>query len=372
MSSKRVLGIALVLVLIALASLACRKPQPTPTPPRPTPVATTPAPTPPPTPRPTTPAPTPVPTALAPTPPPTPAPLTLNVDLNEFVITPSDMTVQVGQAVTFNLKNGGRFPHNLFFHGLTAINDKMGANLQAGQSRTVTVTFDQSGLFPSYCPVGPHENRGMYGALKVVGPPAAQPSVKIWAPAQGASVVGPDVVVAAAIRGFDIDASAIGSSANKPGSGHWHLLLDGKLVGPVGKLQSVLKALALGQHTVKAELHNNDHSALTPPVEDSITFNVIAPTPAPIPTPQVQAPVFSLAILEPEVESVVTRSQITVKGTTSPDAVVSVNGQTATVDAAGAFSVPVTLRPGPNVIEVVASDFANHQQSAVLTAIYTP
>ncbi len=280
MSSKRVLGI--ILVLIALASLACGKPQLTPIPaptPRPTLVATSPA------------------TTTTAT-----TPLMLNVDLNEFVITPSDITVQVGQAVTFNLKNGGRFPHNLFFHGFTAIDDKMGANLQAGQSRTVTVIFNQSGLFPSYCPVGSHENRGMYGTLKVVGPTAAPPSVNIWAPAQGTSVVGPDGVVAVAIRGFDLDALAIGNSTNKPGSGHWHLLLDGKLVAPQGKLQGLLKDLAVSQHTVKAELHNNDHSALTPPVEDSVTFSVTAPpTTVPSPTPAIQtpAPTFPPNILDP-------------------------------------------------------------------------
>ena len=124
----------------------------------------------------------------------------------------------------------------------------------------------------------------MYGMLKVTGPAAASPSVKIWVPAQGASIVGPDVAVAVEIRGLELDAAAIGSPTNKPGSGHWHVLLDGKLIGPVGKLQSVLKDVAAGQHTVKAELHNNDHSPLTPLVEDSVTFSV-APPPTPVPTP---------------------------------------------------------------------------------------
>ncbi|MBI4287920.1 MAG: cupredoxin domain-containing protein [Chloroflexi bacterium] len=288
MSLKRVLVIIFALVLVVAA---CTKAQPTPPPaPPPTPVVT---PQPTPTPAPTTPAPTPRPTPAAtpaptptatptPTPRPTPAPLTLDVDLKEFSINPQEITAQVGQSVTFNLKNSGQFPHNLFVHGMQAINDKMGANLTTGQSRTVTVTFDQAGLFALYCPVGPHENRGMFGMLKVVGPPAAQPSVKVWHPAQGANVVGPNVAVAVEIKGFEVDASAIGSSSNKSGSGHWHLLLDGKLVGPQGKLQNILKDLAVGSHTFKAELHNNDHSALTPPVEDSVTFNVTAP---PIPTP---------------------------------------------------------------------------------------
>ncbi|MDO8636545.1 MAG: hypothetical protein Q7R34_09945, partial [Dehalococcoidia bacterium] len=80
----------------------------------------------------------------------------------------------------------------------------------------------------------------------------------------------------------------------------------------------------------------------------------------------------SLSILEPEVETIVTNSQLMVKGITTPDAVVSVNGQPVTVNTTGAFSVPVGLRLGPNIIEVVASDFATHQQSMVLMAIYAP
>lgn len=88
--------------------------------------------------------------------------------------------------------------------------------------------------------------------------------------------------------------------------------------------------------------------------------------------PLTKAPVFSLSINEPEVETIVTNSQLMIKGMTTPDAVVSVNGQPVTVNTTGAFSVPVSLRLGPNIIEVVASDFATHQQSMVLTAIYAP
>ncbi|MDO8634802.1 MAG: hypothetical protein Q7R34_00965 [Dehalococcoidia bacterium] len=88
--------------------------------------------------------------------------------------------------------------------------------------------------------------------------------------------------------------------------------------------------------------------------------------------PLTKAPVFSLSINEPEVETIVTNSQLMIKGMTTPDAVVSVNGQPVTVNTTGAFSVPVSLRLGPNIIEVVASDFATHQQSMVLMAIYAP
>jgi len=42
------------------------------------------------------------------------------------------------------------------------------------------------------------------------------------------------------------------------------------------------------------------------------------------------------------------------------------------VEASGAFTATATLQVGPNVVEVVVSDFAGHQQSAILTAIYIP
>lgn len=93
-----------------------------------------------------------------------------------------------------------------------------------------------------------------------------------------------------------------------------------------------------------------------------------APTPAPAPTEAG----FFLYVLEPALESVVRSPDLTVKGTTTADAVVSVNGKVVPVDAVGAFSAAVTLQVGPNVIEVVASDFAGHQQSAILSAIYLP
>ena len=38
----------------------------------------------------------------------------------------------------------------------------------------------------------------------------------------------------------------------------------------------------------------------------------------------------------------------------------------------GTFAATVTLKPAPNLIEIVASDFQGNQVSAVLTIIYIP
>ena len=226
---------------------------------------------------------TPVPTAT-----PIPVAIRWNLTLTNFAIAPQDIKVPVGQPVTFTLTNTGAFPHNIYVHDMPTLNSTMGANLTTGQSRTTTVFFDKAGLFPMYCPVGPHEDRGMVGAIEVVGPKAATPAIKIRHPTAAGSVIDTgtgQAIVAVEITGFDLDAASIGG-ANKAGAGHWHLLLDGKLVAPQGKIYTTLTGLAQGQHTVKAELHNNDHSALSPAVEDTVTFTVVpAPTPTPTRTP---------------------------------------------------------------------------------------
>lgn len=68
----------------------------------------------------------------------------------------------------------------------------------------------------------------------------------------------------------------------------------------------------------------------------------------------------------------VTTAQVRVEGITLPDAVVSVNGDLITVDERGNFSTQVALAEGPNVIDVVASDFSGNEVSKSLAIIYLP
>lgn len=79
-----------------------------------------------------------------------------------------------------------------------------------------------------------------------------------------------------------------------------------------------------------------------------------------------------LEIVEPANESIVYDSPLAVVGRTTPDAVVSVDGKTAEVNAQGQFIALVSLAPGPNVIEVVASDLNGIQETALLALIYIP
>lgn len=78
---------------------------------------------------------------------------------------------------------------------------------------------------------------------------------------------------------------------------------------------------------------------------------------------------FALTMLSPTDESVVTGTETTVSGTTSPDAVVSVNGYLVEVDLDGNFSTVISLEEGPNSIEVVASDYEGNETGQVVTVI---
>jgi hypothetical protein len=77
-----------------------------------------------------------------------------------------------------------------------------------------------------------------------------------------------------------------------------------------------------------------------------------------------------LEVTTPADESVVTGSQLTVKGNTDPTAVVSVNGVLVEVDLEGEFCTAVALEEGPNCIEVVASDYEGREACEALTVIY--
>ncbi len=78
-------------------------------------------------------------------------------------------------------------------------------------------------------------------------------------------------------------------------------------------------------------------------------------------------------VTSPQDEVVVKDAILRVLGRTSPDAVVSVNGKIIrTVDIEGNFSTLVSLVEGPNLLEVIATDYRGGQASQVLTVIYAP
>ncbi|MEE9199233.1 MAG: hypothetical protein V3U26_05495 [Dehalococcoidia bacterium] len=110
------------------------------------------------------------------------------------------------------------------------------------------------------------------------------------------------------------------------------------------------------------------------------TSTATSPTPAPTqippsPTPTSQTALpeeLFLEVTEPSDESTVREVPLVVVGRTTPDAVISVDGQTTDVNAQGEFVALVSLEPGPNVIEVVASDLTGRQETALMAVIYIP
>ncbi|MBI2919002.1 MAG: Ig-like domain-containing protein [Chloroflexi bacterium] len=98
-------------------------------------------------------------------------------------------------------------------------------------------------------------------------------SVRIVSPMDGATVAGPDVTFMFLVTGITLAPDEIGG-ANVPGHGHMHIYLDGMFKGTVGTAMFTLMGLAPGMHTVRVDLHQNNHALLMPTVEASVTFIV--------------------------------------------------------------------------------------------------
>ena len=96
----------------------------------------------------------------------------------------------------------------------------------------------------------------------------------------------------------------------------------------------------------------------------------VPPSPPPSQPPPPQG--FFLEVTEPQDETVVNTSPIRVIGSTSPEAQVSVNGELIDVDGQGDFAAMVKLEEGPNVIEVIATDYEGNEESCILAVIYAP
>ena len=81
---------------------------------------------------------------------------------------------------------------------------------------------------------------------------------------------------------------------------------------------------------------------------------------------------FLLLITEPEDQSIVSQAVVRLSGRTGPAAIVSVNGVSVSVDELGFFSTTVTLEPGPNIIDVVATNNDGRILGTVIALIFRP
>ena len=103
--------------------------------------------------------------------------------------------------------------------------------------------------------------------------------------------------------------------------------------------------------------------APAPPPEE------VTPPPASEPTLK---PEFFLTVTQPADNSIINTDKVEVRGCTTPDAVVSINGELVDVNEEGNFTMMVVLEEGPNIIEVIASDLEGNEESCVLVIIYVP
>lgn len=113
--------------------------------------------------------------------------------------------------------------------------------------------------------------------------------------------------------------------------------------------------------------------------------NLPKPTPSPTvaaqsegnpsPTPSNQVTNNQLTITSPEDESLVSSPKITVKGTTSPSAIVTISWEDdqtiVTADANGAFSTNIELVGGYNTIKVTSFDKIGTPSEQTLTVTYS-
>ena len=129
-----------------------------------------------------------------------------------------------------------------------------------------------------------------------------------------------------------------------------------------------------------------------PLIPTPIPVPTIAPTPTPIsvstpvptiaPTVETEIPIgstpnsgtFNLSLDFEGIgnESVVRSDRVLLHGVTSADATVSVNGVILEVQSDGTFELTLPLEPGPNIVDIVASDLEGNSINSSLAIISLP
>jgi hypothetical protein len=114
----------------------------------------------------------------------------------------------------------------------------------------------------------------------------------------------------------------------------------------------------------------SDVPIFTPP-PPTIIVPEVPPTLA-IPNTPTPSAIFTVTLESPlEGETLIT-SPVLVKGVAIPNAIVSVNDAAGLAGADGRFALAVELEPGPNVLEVIASNKDGQQAFVIVTVLYQP
>lgn len=94
------------------------------------------------------------------------------IDMESYVFTPSEVTIDVGKPITLILNNQSFLvPHNFLIenpHGVRVLE----ADISSGESQTHTLTLTEPGIYPFYCDkqllfFPTHREEGMEGRLVV-------------------------------------------------------------------------------------------------------------------------------------------------------------------------------------------------------------
>ena len=110
-----------------------------------------------------------------------------------------------------------------------------------------------------------------------LGPGPAAPNLTIVSPKANAQ----DSEFAMVVSVINFDLKPVGTAPGKvAGQGHIHYLVDGKNADgeyATPAKNFTFRNLTPGEHTLRAELHNNDHTPLSPPVFAEVKVKAVAP-----------------------------------------------------------------------------------------------
>lgn len=85
------------------------------------------------------------------------------VEGDEYSFSPTTFELVAGETVKITFKNTGKLPHNLTITELGISTKTIGG----GQTDSVTVTADKTGMYSFFCSVGNHRQLGMEGSLEI-------------------------------------------------------------------------------------------------------------------------------------------------------------------------------------------------------------
>ena len=94
---------------------------------------------------------------------------TIEVTANEYTFNGDPGTIRAGDTIDFALRNTGMLDHSLEVLSTEGRSLGKTPRIPAGQSATVTVTFDAGGQYRLICDVDDHLSRGQSANITVTG-----------------------------------------------------------------------------------------------------------------------------------------------------------------------------------------------------------